>query len=29
VIDFLVRHGIINPETAGYLDLVRGLHENI
>jgi 8-oxo-dGTP pyrophosphatase MutT (NUDIX family) len=29
VIDFLVRHGIINPETAGYLDLVQGLHENI
>ena len=29
VIDFLVRHGIINPETPGYLDLVQGLHENI
>ncbi|MBW9266556.1 MAG: DUF4743 domain-containing protein [Candidatus Thiodiazotropha sp. (ex. Lucinisca nassula)] len=29
VIDFLVRHGIINPETSGYLDLVQGLHENI
>jgi 8-oxo-dGTP pyrophosphatase MutT (NUDIX family) len=29
VIDFLVRHGIINPESAGYLDLVQGLHENI
>jgi isopentenyldiphosphate isomerase len=29
VIDFLVRHGIINPELAGYLDLVQGLHENI
>jgi 8-oxo-dGTP pyrophosphatase MutT (NUDIX family) len=29
VIDFLVRHGIINPETAGYLDLVQGLHENV
>ncbi|MCU7855465.1 MAG: NUDIX domain-containing protein, partial [Candidatus Thiodiazotropha sp. (ex Lucinoma borealis)] len=29
VIDFLLRHGIINPETPGYLDLVQGLHENI
>ncbi|MCU7881968.1 MAG: DUF4743 domain-containing protein [Candidatus Thiodiazotropha sp. (ex Lucinoma aequizonata)] len=29
VIDFLLRHGIINPETTGYLDLVQGLHENI
>ncbi|MES9945218.1 MAG: DUF4743 domain-containing protein [Candidatus Thiodiazotropha sp.] len=29
VIDFLVRHGIINPESPGYLDLVQGLHENI
>lgn len=29
VIDFLVRHGIINPETPGYLDLVQGLHEKI
>jgi isopentenyldiphosphate isomerase len=27
VIDFLVRHGIINPETPGYLDLINGLHE--
>ncbi|MEJ2609920.1 MAG: DUF4743 domain-containing protein [Candidatus Thiodiazotropha sp.] len=29
VIDFLVRHGIINPETPGYLGLVQGLHEKI
>ncbi|MCU7906519.1 MAG: DUF4743 domain-containing protein [Candidatus Thiodiazotropha sp. (ex Epidulcina cf. delphinae)] len=29
VIDFLVRHGIINPETPHYSDLVQGLHENI
>ncbi len=25
VIDFLVRHGLIGPETAGYLDIIRGL----
>ncbi|MCU7859471.1 MAG: NUDIX domain-containing protein, partial [Candidatus Thiodiazotropha sp. (ex Lucinoma kastoroae)] len=29
VIDFLLRHGIINPEAPDYLDLVQGLHENI
>ncbi|MEJ2619690.1 MAG: DUF4743 domain-containing protein [Candidatus Thiodiazotropha sp.] len=27
VIDFLLRHGIINPETPGYLQLINGLHE--
>lgn len=25
VIDFLIRHGFIGPETPGYLDMVRGL----
>jgi hypothetical protein len=25
VIDFLVRHGFIGPETPGYLDIIRGL----
>ncbi|MEW8626119.1 MAG: DUF4743 domain-containing protein [Candidatus Thiodiazotropha sp.] len=29
VIDFLVRHGIINPETPGYLKLINGLHEKL
>ncbi|MES9853165.1 MAG: DUF4743 domain-containing protein [Candidatus Thiodiazotropha sp. L084R] len=29
VIDFLVRHGIINPETPGYLELVHGLHKTL
>jgi 8-oxo-dGTP pyrophosphatase MutT (NUDIX family) len=29
VIDFLIRHGIINPETPGYLELIQGLHEKI
>lgn len=29
VIDFLLRHGIINPETPGYLELIQGLHEKI
>jgi isopentenyldiphosphate isomerase len=29
VIDFLVRHGIINPETPGYLEIIQGLHEKI
>ncbi|MET0026654.1 MAG: DUF4743 domain-containing protein [Candidatus Thiodiazotropha sp.] len=26
VIDFLIRHGILDPEASGYLDLVLGLH---
>ncbi len=26
VIDFLIRHGNVDPETTGYLDLVLGLH---
>lgn len=25
VIDFLVRHGFVGPETSGYLDIIRGL----
>ena len=24
-IDFFVRHGLIDPESADYLDIVRGL----
>jgi len=27
LIDFFVRHGIINPESANYIHLVQGLHE--
>jgi len=26
VIDFLVRHGFVDPETPGYTDIVAGLH---
>jgi hypothetical protein len=25
IIDFLLRHGFISPDTAGYLDIVREL----
>lgn len=28
VADFLVRHGFISPESDGYLQLVRGLHQH-
>lgn len=27
LIDFFIRHGILDPESADYLDLVQGLHE--
>ncbi|MCU7915655.1 MAG: DUF4743 domain-containing protein [Candidatus Thiodiazotropha sp. (ex Gloverina cf. vestifex)] len=27
LIDFFIRHGILNPETPDYLDLVQRLHE--
>ncbi|MCU7842954.1 MAG: DUF4743 domain-containing protein [Candidatus Thiodiazotropha sp. (ex Monitilora ramsayi)] len=27
LIDFFVRHGILNPESPNYLELVMGLHE--
>lgn len=27
IIDFLVRHGVIDPDTPGYLDLVLGLRQ--
>ncbi|MCU7809626.1 MAG: DUF4743 domain-containing protein, partial [Candidatus Thiodiazotropha sp. (ex Notomyrtea botanica)] len=27
LIDFFIRHGILDPETPDYLDLVQGLHE--
>jgi hypothetical protein len=26
IIDFLVRHGSLEPETAGYSELVTALH---
>jgi hypothetical protein len=26
IIDFLVRHGFVDPETPGYTDIVAGLH---
>ena len=27
VLDFLVRHGALSPDTPGYLDVVRGLRQ--
>jgi len=27
IIDFLIRHGLLNPEQAGYAELVRELHQ--
>jgi len=29
IIDFLIRHGIIDPQQRGYLQLVEGLHERL
>ena len=29
VIDFLIRHGYISPDTPGYLDIVRELRTGI
>lgn len=27
IIDFLIRHGVLRPESPGYLDLVSGLRQ--
>lgn len=27
IIDFMVRHGLLQPESPGYLDIVSGLRQ--
>jgi len=27
IIDFLIRHGVLKPESRGYLDLLSGLRQ--
>ena len=29
IIDFLIRHGVVGPETTDYLEIVQGLHERL
>jgi hypothetical protein len=29
IIDFLVRHGLLDPDQEGYAEIVSGLHQQL